>query len=258
MVLRFLPLTQQCMIVCGLDGPIVTLVRALMTPQPLCELQIKSAHVHHKEVKAALGVKLVAPDLDKAVAGSQLLVVSPDDGEEALLEEVMSNLTSLLDFVDKSGRGVCVQASTCKIPVFGINIGPVHKKDVMRAATMLEKAKELAKSSLRKWASKCSKVSVSPVTPLTVLTRHATDIIYHLFDAFTAYNNEIMDAKRRDTAPQAVWPWRLKIIAAFCKHDLIMLGVDILDGALLVGTPICVVTVDPTTQKKQIIDFGKV
>lgn len=28
--------------------------------------------------------------------------------------------------------------------VSGINIGPVHKKDVMRAASMLEKAKELA------------------------------------------------------------------------------------------------------------------
>lgn len=28
--------------------------------------------------------------------------------------------------------------------VSGINIGPVHRKDVMRAASMLEKAKELA------------------------------------------------------------------------------------------------------------------
>jgi translation initiation factor 5B len=96
------------------------------------------------------------------------------------------------------------------------------------------------------------------VTLVTVLTRYAADIIYHLFDAFTAYNNEIMEAKRRDAAPQAVWPCRLKIIAAFCKRDPIILGVDILDGTLRVGTPICVVTVDPTTQKKEIIDLGKV
>ena len=73
------------------------------------------------------------------------------------MDEVMSDLTSLLNSIDKSGRGVCVQASTLgslealldflkvsKIPVSGINIGPVHKKDIMRAATMLEKAKELA------------------------------------------------------------------------------------------------------------------
>lgn len=255
-------------IVCGLNGPIVTQVRALLTPQPLRELRIKSAYVHHKEVKAALGVKLVAPDLEKAVAGSRLLVVGPDDDEEALLDEVMSDLTSLLNSVDKSGRGVCVQASTLgslealldflkvsKIPVSGINIGPVHKKDVMRAATMLEKAKELA-------VILCFDVPVDRDTEKLAeemgIKLFKADIIYHLFDAFTAYNNEIMEAKRRDAAPQAVWPCRLKIIAAFCKRDPIILGVDILDGTLRVGTPICVVTVDPTTQKKEIVDLGKV
>lgn len=117
----------------------------------------QSAYVHHKEVKAALGVKITAPDLEKAIAGSRLLVVGPDDDEDDLRDEVMSDLTSLLNSIDKSGRGVCVQASTLgslealldflkvsKIPVSGINIGPVHKKDIMRSATMLEKAKELA------------------------------------------------------------------------------------------------------------------
>ena len=113
--------------------------------------------MHHKEVKAALGVKIAATDLEKAIAGSRLLVVGPDDDEDDLREEVMSDLTSLLNSIDKSGRGVCVQASTLgslealldflkssKIPVSGINIGPVHKKDVMRCASMLERAKELA------------------------------------------------------------------------------------------------------------------
>lgn len=105
-------------------------------------------------MKAALGVKITAPDLEKAIAGSRLLVCGPDDDEDDLKEEVMSDLASLLSSIDKSGRGVCVQASTLgslealldflkssKIPVSGINIGPVHKKDVMRAGTMLEKGK---------------------------------------------------------------------------------------------------------------------
>ena len=67
-----------------------------------------------------------------------------------------------------------------------------------------------------------------------------------------------MEAKRRDAAPQAVWPCRLRIIAAFCKRDPIILGVDILDGTLRVGTPICVVKTDPATQVKEIVDLGKV
>jgi translation initiation factor 5B len=66
-----------------------------------------------------------------------------------------------------------------------------------------------------------------------------------------------MEAKRRDAAPQAIWPCRLKTIAAFAKRDPIILGMDIIDGTLRVGTPLCVVKVDPTTQKREIIDLGK-
>ncbi|KAL0066009.1 eukaryotic translation initiation factor 5B [Marasmius tenuissimus] len=273
-------------VVCGLNGPIVTQVRALLTPQPLRELRIKSAYVHHKEVKAALGVKIVAPDLEKAIAGSRLLVCGPDDDEDDLRDEVMSDLTSLLNSIDKSGRGVCVQASTLgslealldflkvsKIPVSGINIGPVHKKDIMRAGTMLEKAKELAcilcfdvpvdkdadrlaeEMGIRIFKGKLFLLDPGADPHSCALI---ADIIYHLFDQFKAYNEEITEAKRRDAAPQAVWPCRLKIIAAFCKRDPIILGVDILDGTLRVGTPLSVVKIDPATQKKEIIDLGKV
>jgi len=255
-------------VICGLNGPIVTQIRALLTPQPLRELRIKSSYVHHKEVKAALGVKIVAPDLEKAIAGSRLLILGPDDDEDDLREEVMSDLTSLLNSIDKSGRGVCVQASTLgslealldflkvsKIPVSGINIGPVHKKDVMRSASMLEKAKELA-------CILCFDVPIDKDAERMAdemgIRLFKADIIYHLFDAFTAYNNEIMEAKRRDAAPIAVWPCRLKTIACFCKRDPIILGVDILDGNLRVGTPICVVKQDPQTGNKEIIDLGKI
>jgi translation initiation factor 5B len=255
-------------VVCGLNGPIVTQVRALLTPQPLRELRIKSSYVHHKEVKAALGVKIVASELDKAIAGSHLLVIGPDDDEDELRDEVMSELTTLFDSVDKSGRGVCVQSSTLgslealldflrvsKIPVSGINIGPVHKKDVMRASTMLEKARELA-------CILCFDVPIDKDAERLAeemgIRLFKADIIYHLFDAFTAYNAEIVEAKRRDAAPMAVWPCRLKIIACFCKRDPIILGVDILDGTLRLGTPLCVVKNDPTTGAKEIIELGKI
>ena len=78
-----------------------------------------------------------------------------------------------------------------------------------------------------------------------------------MFDAFKAYNAEITEAKRKDAAPQAVWPCRLKTIAAFCKRDPIILGVDILDGTIRIGTPLAVVKIDPVTGKKDIIDLGK-
>jgi translation initiation factor 5B len=49
----------------------------------------------------------------------------------------------------------------------------------------------------------------------------------------------------------------LKTIAAFAKRDPIILGVDIIEGSLRIGTPLCVIKVDPVTQKREIIDLGK-
>ncbi|KAN0062424.1 eukaryotic translation initiation factor 5B [Thecaphora frezii] len=255
-------------VVCGLNGPIVTQVRALLTPQPLKEMRVKGAYVHHKMVKAALGVKIAAPDLEKAISGSRLLVVGPDDDEEELKDEVMSDLTDLLDKIDTSGRGVCVQASTLgslealleflkvsKIPVGGINIGPVYRKDVMRCATMLEKAKEFAVILAFDVPVDKEAEKLAEEFGIKIFT---AKIIYHLENDFVRYNQEILEAKKREASGTAVWPCRLRTIACFAKRDPIILGCDIVEGSLRVGTPLAVVKTDPATKKKQIIHLGKV
>jgi len=142
-----------------------------------------------------------------------------------------------------------------KIPVSGINIGPVYKRDVMRCATMLEKARELA-------CILCFDVSVDKEAERLAeelgVKLFTADIIYHLFDRFMAYRAEIMENKKRDAAGTAVWPCRLRTIAAFAKRDPIILGCDIIDGSLRIGTPLCVVKVDSATRKKEVIPIGRV
>ncbi|KAG0005605.1 hypothetical protein BGZ79_003516 [Entomortierella chlamydospora] len=257
-------------VVCGLNGPIATNVRALLTPQPLKELRVKSSYVHHKEIKASMGVKIAAPDLEKAIAGSRLMVVGPDDDEEELMDEVMSDLKTLLTSIDKSGHGVCVQASTLgslealleflrvsKIPVSGINIGPVHKKDIMRASTMLEKSKELA--CLLCFDVKVDRDAEQMAEEMGIKVFKA-DIIYHLFDQFTAYHKKLTEERRKDQAPSAVFPCILKMVpgAIFNKKDPIIIGVDVVEGVMKQGTPLCVINVDPETKAKDIVYLGKI
>jgi len=252
-------------VLCGLNGPIATNVRALLTPQPMRELRVKSAYVHHKEVKAALGVKIVAPDLEKAIAGSRLLVVQPEDDEDDLLDEVMSDLKNLQSAIDKSGKGVCVQASTLgslealleflresKIPVSGINIGPVHKKDIIRASIMLESQPEYAQ--ILAFDVKVDKDAQDLADEMGVKIFKA-DIIYHLFDQFTKYMEEVTETRRRDQAPSAVFPCTLKIVPGciFNKRNPIVIGVDVVEGQLRIGTPLCVVNAE-----NQIVPIGKV
>jgi translation initiation factor 5B len=59
---------------CTLDGPIVTEIRGLLTPPPSREMRIKSEYLHHKEVRGALGVKVIGNNLEKVMAGTPVMV----------------------------------------------------------------------------------------------------------------------------------------------------------------------------------------
>ncbi|KAJ3019641.1 UNVERIFIED_CONTAM: hypothetical protein HDU68_010583, partial [Siphonaria sp. JEL0065] len=251
-------------IVCGLNGPIVTNVRALLTPEPMRELRIKSAYVHHKEVKASLGVKISAPGLEKAIAGSRLIVIGEDEDEEDYYEEIMSDFSALNEKFITPGRGVCVQASTLgslealltflkasNIPVSGYNLGPVHKKDVIRTTIMLERHRELAMLLAFDVAIDKDAEEMAEQNGIKIFK---ADIIYHLFDQFTAHMKNIEEMKRRDQAPMAVFPCVLRIIPGmvFNKRSPIIMGVDVVEGVLKIGTPICVVD-----ENKHITSLGK-
>ncbi|POS85433.1 P-loop containing nucleoside triphosphate hydrolase, partial [Erysiphe pulchra] len=255
-------------VLCGVDGAITTNIRALLTPAPLKELRLKSAYVHNKEVKAALGVKISAPNLEGAIAGSRLMVVGPDDDESEIEEEVISDLGALFSRVEKSGRGVTVQASTLgslealldflkvsKIPVANVGIGPVFKRDVMNCGTMLEKNKEYA-------VMLCFDVKVDKEAQMYAdeqgIKIFTADIIYHLFDAFTKHMAIIAEKKKEESKMDAVFPCILKTVAVFNKTGPIVVGVDVVEGNLKVHTPIAAVRTNASTGVKEIVQLGRV
>lgn len=255
-------------VLCGLNGAISTNIRALLTPAPLKELRIKSQYVHNQEVKASLGVKIAANDLEHAIAGSRLLVVGPGDDEEDLEEEVMSDIENLLGKVSKTGRGVSVQASTLgslealleflkvsKIPVANISIGPVYKRDVMSAGIMLEKAKEYA--VMLCFDVKVDKEAQAYADDVGVKIFTA-DIIYHLFDDFTKHMAQLTQQKKEDSKLLAVFPCILNPVAVFNKKDPIVVGVDVTEGSLRLLTPIAAVRINPVTNVKEIVSLGRV
>ena len=53
-----------------MNGPIVTKIRALLTPHPMKEMRVKGDYLHHKSIKGAMGIKISAPDMELAMAGS--------------------------------------------------------------------------------------------------------------------------------------------------------------------------------------------
>jgi translation initiation factor 5B len=241
---------------CTLDGPIVTEIRGLLTPPPSREMRIKSEYIHHKEIKGALGVKVIGNGLEKVMAGTPVLVVGPDDEVEDIKAEVMSDLTKLQEKLSTDKKGVMVQASTLgaleallqflredtkpPIPVSAIGIGTIHKRDVTKISIMNEKGCPEYATILafdvpvpREAREHAEEVNVRIFT---------ADIIYHLFDQFTRFMEELTVKRREDAAAVAVFPSICKILPQhiFNQKDPIIMGVEVVDGILKVGTPLCV------------------
>ncbi|XP_023247839.1 eukaryotic translation initiation factor 5B [Copidosoma floridanum] len=210
------------MILAGTDGPIVTQIRALLMPQPLKELRVKNAYVEHKEIEAAQGVKIAAKELEKAIAGLNLVVAQKPDEVEILKEEIAKELSHALGKIKLAERGVYVQASTLgalealleflrtsKIPYAGIRIGPVVKKDVMKASIMLEHDDQFA--VILAFDVKVERDAQELADSLGV-TIFAADIIYHLFDKFIAHRDNLKARKREEFKHIAVFPCKLKFV----------------------------------------------
>jgi translation initiation factor 5B len=242
-------------VVCGMGGPIVTQVRALLTPPVMKEMRIKSDYVHHKSITAAMGIKIVASDLDKAVAGTALLVAHKDDDIEELKEEVMGDFDSIMNGFKRDSVGVYVQASTLgslealleylrthepPVPVANVGIGPLHKKDIVTASIMLERKRDYA--LILAFDVKVTAEARAAADELGVRIFTA-DIIYHLTDQFEAYMKDSLARKQAASLADAVFPVVARIIptAIFNKRDPIVVGVDVLEGKLKMGTPLCVV-----------------
>jgi len=236
----------------GFDGAIVTQIRSVLTPQPMRELRVKAQYIHHQCLEAAQGAKLCAKDLEKVLAGSPVYVAHHPDEVDILKEEVEDFVSSSLKAIKVKDRGVYVQASTLgslealleflktsKIPYCGVNIGPVHKRDIMRCSVMLEH--EPMYAVVLAFDVKIER-DAQEFADREGVRIFSAEIIYHLFDQFTAYCEDYKQKKRDEFKHLAVYPCKLRIMPEhiFNTRDPIVLGVNIEAGNLRLGTPLVV------------------
>lgn len=132
-------------IVGGLEDVIVAKIRALLQPKALDEIRDpKERFTQVDEVHAAAGVKIVAPDIEGAVAGAPVYAVSNPDLIEEISQKIREEVGSIRIQTDKSG--VVLKTDTLgsleavtqffrdrKIPVRAADVGPVVKRDIIEA-----------------------------------------------------------------------------------------------------------------------------
>ena len=253
---------SDTIVIPGQEGPIVTQIRGLLLPQPNRELRVKNSYTVNKEVLGAQGVKIAGKELEKAMAGLPLFVANREDEIEYYKEELQTMLKQALSSIKLSDTGVFVQASTLgslealleflrtsKIPYAGISIGPVHKKDITMASIMLEKDPQYAVILAFDVKVERDAQDMADHVGVKIFT---ADIIYHLFDKFIGYREELKQKKREEFKDVAVFPFKLKILPEFIfnTRDPIIVGVKIEAGFVKINSPVCAMCEDQNAERE--------
>jgi translation initiation factor 5B len=230
---------DDTIVVGGLQGPIVTDVRALLRPRPLEEIRTEKQFEQVDAVAAADGVKIAAPDLDDAIAGAPIRVLRDRD-RATVIAEVEEELSEIE--VTTQEEGVVVKADTLgsleaisstladeEIPIMRAEVGAVAPRDIRVAETanepthravlafsveVLDDAQQLAKQE--------------------DVTLFEDDVIYQLVDGYDEHVTEIEESQQEQILENITRPAKFRVLPdhTFRQNDPAVVGVEVLSGEL--------------------------
>ena len=226
-------------VVGGEEGAIVTEVRALLRPQPLAEIRTEKQFEQVSSLSAAAGIKIAAPDLDRAMAGAPVRVARGDDVDD-VIREVEQEIAQIE--VDTADEGVVVKADTlgsleaiasalkeAEIPILRAEVGDVAPRDVAIAETAHEETNRVILGF---------NVEVLPDTEAELdeseVELFSHDVIYQLVEDYEAYVDEIQRAQQETVLDKIVRPARFRILQdhTFRQNDPAVVGVEIVSGTV--------------------------
>ena len=137
---------DNLIVIGGKEKPIVTGIRAILVPKPLDEIRDPRDRFSSVDsVSAAAGVKIVAPDLEGAVAGAPLYVVPHGEKPEKYVKLVSEEVGKIRIATDTNG--VVLKADTLgsleaiadilkknSVPIRLADVGDISKRDVVEAS----------------------------------------------------------------------------------------------------------------------------
>ena len=236
---------NDLIVIGGVNEPLTTKVRALLVPKPLEEMRDKKTKfLHVDKIIAATGVKIVAPDLDKAAAGMPLKEASSADLEE-IQEKVRQEVGEVLIETDQAG--IVVKADNLgslealinllkkeEIPIRKASIGQITKKDIMDVQANLETDALTAillgfSISMNKEAEELAEELGIPVFTNT--------IIYKLIEDYQEWIEKKKAAKKTAEMMGVVKPCKIKLLKGyiFRQRNPAVVGVEVVSGVLKVG-----------------------
>jgi translation initiation factor 5B len=234
---------DDLIVVGGRDGPISARVRAILVPKPLDEMRDPRDKFTSVDcVFASAGVKVVAPDLEGALAGAPLFAVPAGEDPAKYCKLITEEIGRIR--IAKEIEGVIVKADTLgsleamaeilkanNVQVRIADIGDISKRDVIEASVV--KTREPLVGAILAFGVKTLPDAETEAAANNVPI-FKEPIIYNLIDKYLAWVKNKREAKSEQEFEALVKPGKVMVLpnCIFRRAKPAIFGVEILGGRL--------------------------
>ncbi|MFW9913511.1 MAG: translation initiation factor IF-2 [Candidatus Thorarchaeota archaeon] len=222
----------------GLDDVIVAKIRALLQPKELDEIRDpKEKFTPVEEVHAAAGVKIVSPDIEKAVAGAPVYAVDKKENIEAMKQKVQEEVSSIR--IQRDSSGIVVKTDTLgsleavtqflqdrKVPVRVADVGNIVKRDIVeaKAAGDTDPLNAVVLGFNVKFAP-----DIEDLAAEYGVETFLNEVIYRLYDDYNAWLIVKREQAKAESLGTLIRPGKLELIPeyVFRQKDPAIVGVRV-------------------------------
>jgi len=239
---------DDIIVIGGLNEVFDTKIRSLLKPDPLSEIRDKKSGFRHIDrVVAASGIKILAPDLDKALAGAPFASARNENQIKTAKRKILDEIEEVL--IETENTGVILKADTLgsieaainllkqkSVPIKRADIGNITKQDILEAGSQkanLEAGFVLGfnvkcSDSMRKEAEK-EKVPVI-----------CQPVIYKIVEEYEEQIEELKKKKELEKLKGLTWPAKFRILGQyiFRQSNPAVFGVEVIAGKIKSDTQI--------------------
>ncbi len=224
--------TNDTLVLGAIDKPLVTKVKALFEQEKGTGGKLKPV----KEVHAACGVRVVAPDLTGVVGGMPLRVAQGP--VEPVIAEVQAEIEEVV--IEADQEGVIIKADTLgslealagllrqqQIPIKRAALGPISKKDIADAKAEQEPIYKVVLG-----------FNIEPLKTEVKTICHP--VIYKIIEEYTAWKVQISKKEEMDELADMTRPCRIHILrgCVFRQSNPAVVGVRVEAGTLKTDVPL--------------------
>ncbi len=259
---------EDTIVIGGRDHPIITQVRAILLPKPLDEIRDPGDRFTSvRRVSAASGVKVAAPNLEKALAGSALYAVPKAKNAKEYVRIIEDEVEKLRIKTERSGiilktdtlgslEAVTEALSRHDVQIRLADIGDVSRRDVVEAEAVSPEDRLLAvvlafNVKILPDAEQESKSAGIPI--------FQSDVIYHMMEDYLRWSEEQRTAGVKAELDAIIRPCKAKVMTGliFRRSKPAIVGVEILSGRMKPKSPLIAQSGKKLGDVQRIQDQGK-